>query len=704
MKSNLFVFLRNKSVLTIFFGVLLILALVNVFLPQAMATATDMLLSEVRISPAVTSPNLQDNPSFETWTSSTLDEPWFDANDDSIVDVGEYCDYDSSGTRTTYSQALFSTGSLSILPLGSTCGTFTEETTDPYVDTSAIKMATGASELQTITNVVGSQMSVSTSTEYTVSFYAKGESGSEKIYLTIYLKDGSAVEYNWNFTSGAFDAYSEIPSIDQSNLFTLTTSWARYTYTFTSDKTGSMALSFSSGTDGALLGRADTTNMTIYLDAAQVEAASAATTFMSADTASATFLELYNPTDSAIDIDNYMVQYRKASDAWAEFGAVTTTTNVPSGGFYLIKASGGDQTLTDETAFDVAYNASSGNMAFRVCTNSADCASTVIDTLGLASSPSYEGVAFDLSSWDTSMSFERKAYSASTVVTMSSGGGDVIAGNGYDSDVNTDDFVLRTTPDPQSLASSVEVYVAPVSTTTSSAGNQKAAQDYYDELIRQQEELLQEPDLPEVNEVPAIDETPGETEIDQTVPETDIEKIVPVVESTVPILPTEKNIISEALSLKNVVLLISRLPFGSDWDSVHFLSYGLNGLQDGYTQRDRVGLLNDYYNTNHDLPRNESDWVNIVRMADGLIPNEKVVESERRAIEQFVRIYKRSVDFSNKSDEKFVHMLAYGLRVQDRDLQQEQKTLTLYVSVFERLPDSSYHWSVLRAMAYSDVQ
>jgi hypothetical protein len=53
-------------------------------------------------------------------------------------------------------------------------------------------------------------------------------------------------------------------------------------------------------------------------------------------------------------------------------------------------------------------------------------------------------------------SIERKALPGSTAATMGPGGADATAGNGWDSDKNGDDFLVRPTRDPQSSASPTE--------------------------------------------------------------------------------------------------------------------------------------------------------------------------------------------------------------------------------------------------------
>jgi hypothetical protein len=54
-----------------------------------------------------------------------------------------------------------------------------------------------------------------------------------------------------------------------------------------------------------------------------------------------------------------------------------------------------------------------------------------------------------------SQSYERKANAMSTESTME-GGADALAGNGYDTDHNSADFIVRNSRDPQNAASAHE--------------------------------------------------------------------------------------------------------------------------------------------------------------------------------------------------------------------------------------------------------
>ncbi|OGK23473.1 hypothetical protein A3A46_03455 [Candidatus Roizmanbacteria bacterium RIFCSPLOWO2_01_FULL_37_13] len=169
------------------------------------------------------------------------------------------------------------------------------------------------------------------------------------------------------------------------------------------------------------------------------------------------FIELYNPTSSSIPLNGLRLIKRTASS-----GNDTTIYNFTSS--HNINAHG---------YFLWGHKSSNNNFADIIF---ADVSSA--DTLAVNNSIALKNVAtgaiVDALSWDSSslslkeetefspnpsanQSAERKANSTSTVSSMNSGGVDEFKGNGYDSDNNSTDFILRTLSQPQYSTSSAEI-------------------------------------------------------------------------------------------------------------------------------------------------------------------------------------------------------------------------------------------------------
>ncbi|GAA2144230.1 hypothetical protein GCM10009844_17540 [Nocardioides koreensis] len=77
------------------------------------------------------------------------------------------------------------------------------------------------------------------------------------------------------------------------------------------------------------------------------------------------FVELYNPTSSAISVEGWSVQYRSAGGAAA--GAVTTLSgSVPAGGHYLVQEAAGSGGTTDLPTPDATGTIAMGGTGFQV--------------------------------------------------------------------------------------------------------------------------------------------------------------------------------------------------------------------------------------------------------------------------------------------------------------------------------------------------
>lgn len=169
------------------------------------------------------------------------------------------------------------------------------------------------------------------------------------------------------------------------------------------------------------------------------------------------FIEIFNPTNSEFLLSGHRLIMRTGSSPndtnVYTFGI---SDNIPAHGYYLW-----------------AHDSSNNHYADTI---NADVSSA--DTLGANNSVALRqgdlntGTIIDALSWNTGSfslkedtefspdpgpneSMERKAYSTSTVDSMMTGA-DVSKGNGYDTNNNSTDFILRTASNPQNSSSPTE--------------------------------------------------------------------------------------------------------------------------------------------------------------------------------------------------------------------------------------------------------
>ena len=158
------------------------------------------------------------------------------------------------------------------------------------------------------------------------------------------------------------------------------------------------------------------------------------------------FIELYNSTDTAVDITGW--ELRKRTSSGSESNLVDNAAfvgQIPAKGFFLIASPSYQGSRTP----DISYSVTSGNIAYS--------SNTIVLYAGdNASAAVVDEVAYE--SADKNKSLERRAFEGGACVAAS--GGSEFLGNACDSG-SAADFDLRELPNPQNAASLPEPRSAP---------------------------------------------------------------------------------------------------------------------------------------------------------------------------------------------------------------------------------------------------
>ncbi|MFY2561755.1 lamin tail domain-containing protein [Corallococcus terminator] len=174
------------------------------------------------------------------------------------------------------------------------------------------------------------------------------------------------------------------------------------------------------------------------------------------------FVELHNPTNQAVDLSGWMLQYKSATgNAYTGTVVIPAGKVIPAHGYFLLANTGYTGTgalAADATwsGFDMSANVTGGGHV-RIGRDLTTPSPIEVDKLGWGTANAPEGSAGGPFHPAAGGSIERKALPTSTQATMAEGGSDASRGNGSDTNNNSADFVIRATRQPQNSSSGTEL-------------------------------------------------------------------------------------------------------------------------------------------------------------------------------------------------------------------------------------------------------
>jgi phosphatidylserine/phosphatidylglycerophosphate/cardiolipin synthase-like enzyme len=152
------------------------------------------------------------------------------------------------------------------------------------------------------------------------------------------------------------------------------------------------------------------------------------------------FVELYNPTESPVDLAGWKMQYKSATGTtYSDKTTMAAGAIIPAHGFYLMAASGGNYTgaATPDALFAAGLADAGGHVRIL------NASSVEVDRVGWGTAIDPEGGSAAPTP-GTYVPIERKASAGSTAASLWTGGAEEFDGNGQDTDVNGSDFVLQS--------------------------------------------------------------------------------------------------------------------------------------------------------------------------------------------------------------------------------------------------------------------
>jgi large repetitive protein len=171
------------------------------------------------------------------------------------------------------------------------------------------------------------------------------------------------------------------------------------------------------------------------------------------------FVELYNPTDRDLDLSGWRVQYK--SGTGASFSGITLAagTRIKAFSYFLIARTEYVGPAADRVHSSFSLSGLDAGGHVRIgpgAMTSAVDDPLQVDKLGYGGANAPEGTAI-AGLPPANGSYERKAGPDSTDESMGPGGADELKGNSQDTNVNAEDFIIRTVRQPQNSQSPAEL-------------------------------------------------------------------------------------------------------------------------------------------------------------------------------------------------------------------------------------------------------
>ncbi len=143
------------------------------------------------------------------------------------------------------------------------------------------------------------------------------------------------------------------------------------------------------------------------------------------------------------------------------------------------------------------------------------------------------------------------------------------------------------------------------------------------------------------------------------------------------------------------------LPTKTQYQTAYFIKHGTDTTKK-LGAGERAGVINSYKEAFGDIPVNEQEWQDVVKIANGRWPSKRNEERETEVeSRQFFKVYNRYPNMDNQNDNAAVTIMTYGLRPVARNLNSETFAIKTFKSIYNYNPVSGSDWDIVRAVAYS---
>ncbi|MFA6171076.1 MAG: CARDB domain-containing protein [Patescibacteria group bacterium] len=135
----------------------------------------------------------------------------------------------------------------------------------------------------------------------------------------------------------------------------------------------------------------------------------------------------------------------------------------------------------------------------------------------------------------------------------------------------------------------------------------------------------------------------------------------------------------------------------------NFITYGVDANTQKLGEGERAAVIYSYKAAFDKLPETEAELTEAIKIANGRFPSVTSDAAEKKAKDQFVKIYKRVADMNDAKDAAAVKVMAYGLRqkAENRNLNSEKAGIKIFKNIFGKAPSTTENWNAMQAITYS---
>ncbi len=120
---------------------------------------------------------------------------------------------------------------------------------------------------------------------------------------------------------------------------------------------------------------------------------------------------------------------------------------------------------------------------------------------------------------------------------------------------------------------------------------------------------------------------------------------------------------------------------------------------------ERAGTIASFITAFGYFPSSESDWTDVIKIANGRWTGQRNQEAEKSAENIFRKIYLRAPKRATiKYDDNAIMVIAYGLRPSKRNVGSEVAAIKSFKNIFKHVPSGASDWNVVRTIAYSGAK